>query len=55
MQTYASTLNQILKTDRILTETDEKMETLRGNIVTIWERLSANRFKKLESNRITSN
>lgn len=52
MQSYEKSLNEILKTDKVVKETEEKLETMRGNIVTIWERISTYKFRKLEANRI---
>jgi hypothetical protein len=52
MSSYEKTLNEILRTDRIVKQSEEKLETVRGNVVTVWERLTTYKFRKLESNRI---
>jgi hypothetical protein len=51
MQTYEKTLNEILKTDIVLKTVDEKMETLKGHMITVWERISAYRYRKIETYR----
>jgi hypothetical protein len=54
MQSYEKTLNEIMKTDKVIARTDETMQTIRGHIVTMWQQISAHKYKKLESLRKTS-
>jgi len=53
MQSYEKNLNEILKTDKVVKETEETLVTMRGHIQTVWERISAYKFRKLEVNRLT--
>lgn len=51
MKSYEKTLNEILETDKLLKTVDEKMETLRDHLITVWERISANKYRKIETYR----
>lgn len=49
---YQSTLNEILKTDKVITQTDETLITIKGQIRTIWNRISQHKFERVESGRV---
>jgi hypothetical protein len=52
---YEKSLNEILQSDVLLKAMDEKIETIKGHLVTVWEKISEHRYRRVETYRKGAN